>query len=51
MYMSLAKRSLIPTEMQWNLLPLPSTLLPFQSKSKNQNTLESILVLAFAQEN
>lgn len=31
-------------------LPLPTTLFPFQSKTKYKNTLESILVLALAQE-
>jgi hypothetical protein len=31
-------------------LPLPNTLFPFQSKTKDRNTLESTLVLALAQE-
>jgi hypothetical protein len=31
-------------------LSLPNTLFPFQSNTKDRNTLESILVLALAQE-
>jgi hypothetical protein len=31
-------------------LPLPNTPFPFQSKTKDRNTLESTLVLALAQE-
>jgi hypothetical protein len=49
--MSRAKRSFDTDGDAVEALPLPSTPFPFQSKTNDENTLGSTLVLALAHEN